>query len=938
MVRDLPVKAGDAGAVGWYAVVGRVDAPVAGRPVTPPEPARPSSKDDTDVQTHEIRQRFLDHFIRAGHTEVPSASLILDDPNLLFVNAGMVPFKPYFLGEQTPPFDRATSVQKCVRTLDIDEVGITTRHNTFFQMAGNFSFGDYFKREAIHFAWTLLTNSVDDGGYGIDPQKLWPTVYLDDDEAEAIWRDEIGVPAERIQRRGLKDNYWSMGVPGPCGPCSEIFFDRGPAYGVEGGPEADEDRYIEIWNLVFMQNIRGPGGGKDNYEILGPLPKKNIDTGMGVERVACILQGVDNVYETDLCKPIIDLAAQLSGRQYGAGNHDDDVRFRVIADHSRTAALLIGDGVLPGNDGRGYVLRRLLRRVVRSMRLLGSDEPTMGAITDKVIDLMSPSYPVLAEQREHILTVAVGEETAFGRTLAAGSKLFADAAQATKAAEKSTISGDDAFTLHDTYGFPIDLTLEMAAEAGLDVDQTGFTSLMAEQKQRAKADATARKTGHADVEVFREFLDRGPTQFTGFDELVSEAKVLGLIVDGARVRSAGRGAEVTVVLDRTPLYAESGGQMADIGSITTSDGVRLTVTDVQKVGKSVWLHRATVDDGEIVEGDEVIAAVDQGWRHGATQGHSGTHMVHAALRQVLGPSATQAGSLNRPGYLRFDFHAGAPLSEDQRREIEEISNSAVEANYPVHTFETGLAEAKSMGAMALFGENYGDVVRVVEIGGPFSMELCGGTHVASSAQIGPITVIGESSVGSGVRRVEAYTGLDSFRYLSRERALLAGLASSLKVPSEEVPGRVEQLVTRLRDAEKQLEKARAEKARAAAAGLVDSAVRVGATDIVAGAVPGLDANGLRQLAGDLRGRVADRPAVVALFSTTGSGEDTKVPFVIATTEAARSAGLKAGDLVKEIAPLIGGRGGGKPDLAQGSGTDAAGIDAAQARIRELVAR
>ncbi len=894
------------------------------------------------MQTHEIRKRFLDHFIAAGHTEVPSASLILDDPNLLFVNAGMVPFKPYFLGEQTPPFDRATSVQKCVRTLDIDEVGITTRHNTFFQMAGNFSFGDYFKREAIEFAWSLLTNSVADGGYGIDPEKLWPTVYLDDDEAEAIWRDEIGVPAERIQRRGLKDNYWSMGVPGPCGPCSEIFYDRGPAYGIEGGPEADEDRYIEIWNLVFMQNVRGPGGGKEGYEILGPLPKKNIDTGMGIERVACILQGVDNVYETDLMKPVIDLAAELTGRRYGAGNHEDDVRFRVIADHARTSALLIGDGVLPGNDGRGYVLRRLLRRVVRSVRLLegtgGDSKPTMAPIIDKVIDLMSPSYPVLAEQREHILTVAVGEETTFGRTLAAGSKLFADAAQATKAANRATISGSDAFALHDTYGFPIDLTLEMASEAGLDVDQQGFTELMAEQKQRAKADATARKTGHADVGVFREFLDRGPTTFTGFDELVSEAKVLGLLVDGSRVRSAGRGQQVTVILDRTPLYAESGGQMADVGAITTSDGVRLTVTDVQKVGKSVWLHTATVDDGEIVEGDEVIASVDQGWRHGATQGHSGTHMVHAALREVLGPSATQAGSLNRPGYLRFDFHSNAPLTEEQRHEIEEISNSAVEADYPVHTFETGLAEAKAMGAMALFGENYGDVVRVVEIGGPFSMELCGGTHVASSAQIGPITVIGESSVGSGVRRVEAYTGIESFRYLSKERALLAGLASSLKVPSEEVPGRVEQLVTRLRDAEKQLEKVRADTARAAAAGLVDSAVTIGSTDIVGGVIPGVDANGLRQIAGDLRGKVGDRPAVVALFSHTGSGDETKVPFVIATTEAARSAGIRAGDIVKEIAPLVGGRGGGKPDLAQGSGTDAAGIDAAQARIRELVAR
>ncbi|MFT3715285.1 MAG: alanine--tRNA ligase [Gordonia sp. (in: high G+C Gram-positive bacteria)] len=884
------------------------------------------------MQTHEIRKRFLDHFIRAGHTEVPSASLILDDPNLLFVNAGMVPFKPYFLGDQTPPYTRATSVQKCVRTLDIDEVGITTRHNTFFQMAGNFSFGDYFKREAIAFAWSLLTDPVDEGGYGIDPERLWPTVFVDDDEAEAIWRDEIGVPSERIQRRGMKDNYWSMGVPGPCGPCSEIFYDRGPEYGVEGGPEVDEDRYIEIWNLVFMQNERGEGTSKDDYEILGPLPKKNIDTGMGIERVACILQGVDNVYETDLLKPVIDLASQLSGRDYAAGNKEDDVRFRVIADHSRTAVMLIGDGVVPGNDGRGYVLRRLLRRVVRSMRLLGATQPTMKQIVEKVIDIMSPAYPELAEQHDHIVSVAVAEETSFGKTLESGSKLFADAAATTKAQGRTRISGDDAFTLHDTYGFPIDLTLEMASEAGLEVDRDGFTTLMAEQRSRAKADATARKSGHADLSVYRDFLDRGPTEFTGYDELVSEARVLGLVSGGERVRSAAPGTELEVILDRTPLYAESGGQTADLGTISTGSGVRLNVKDVQRLNKQVWLHRVVVDEGEIVEGDEVLAAVDAGYRHGATQGHSGTHLVHAALRQVLGPTATQAGSLNRPGYLRFDFHSGAALTDAQREEIERISNEAVEANYTVNTFETDLAKAKEMGALALFGENYGDQVRVVEIGGPFSMELCGGTHVGSSAQIGPVTLIGESSVGSGVRRVEAYVGMDSLRYLSKERALLAGLASTLKVPSDQVPDRVEQLVTRLRDAEKALEAVRADQARAAVSGLVDDAETVGGTRIVAGRVAdGIDANGLRGLATELRGRVADTDALVVLFSSA----DGKVPFVVATTDAARGRGIKAGDVVKEIAPLVSGRGGGKPDLAQGSGTDAAGIDAALRRVREL---
>ena len=883
------------------------------------------------MQTHEIRKRFLDHFIKAGHVEVPSASLILEDPNLLFVNAGMVPFKPYFLGEQTPPYVRATSIQKCVRTLDIEEVGITTRHNTFFQMAGNFSFGDYFKREAIHFAWTLLTNSVEDGGYGIDPTRLWPTVYLDDDEAAAIWRDEIGVPAERIQRRGMKDNYWSMGVPGPCGPSSEIFYDRGPDYGVEGGPEADEDRYIEIWNLVFMQNQRGPGGGKDGYEILGPLPKKNIDTGMGIERVACILQGVENVYETDLLAPVIGVAERLTGRTYGA-DPTESVRFRVIADHARTAVMLIADGITPGNDGRGYVLRRLLRRIVRSARLLGATGATMKAFVDAVIDTMTASYPELADQRARIVATAVGEEDAFLKTLTAGSRLFDDAAKSTKASGATRISGKDAFALHDTYGFPIDLTLEMAAEAGLSVDEAGFKELMTEQRQRAKADATARKAGHADLSVYREFLDRGPTVFTGFDELNSESKVLGLIADGQRVRSAFAGQEIEVILDRSPLYAEAGGQIADIGTITTSSGLRLTVKDVQKVGKSVWLHRAVIEEGEIAEGDEVLTQVDAAWRHGATQGHSGTHLVGAALRQVLGPTATQAGSLNRPGYLRFDFASQGALTEAQRNEIEEITNAAVEANYPVNTFETGIDDAKAMGALALFGENYGDVVRVVEMGGPFSMELCGGTHVGSSAQVGPVTLLGESSVGSGVRRVEAYVGLDSYRYLAKERALLAGLATSLKVPSDQVPGRVESLVTKLKEAEKQIEKMRADAAKAAVGSLIDDATRVGDVLVVAGKLDGMDAGDLRTLAADLRGRVGSDNAVVVLFSASGD----KVPFAVATTAAARDAGIKAGDLVRELAPLVSGRGGGKPDLAQGSGTDAAGIDSALVRLRELV--
>ncbi|MEC4761951.1 alanine--tRNA ligase [Mycobacterium sherrisii] len=895
------------------------------------------------MQTHEIRKRFLDHFVKAGHTEVPSASVILDDPNLLFVNAGMVQFVPFFLGQRTPPYPTATSIQKCIRTPDIDEVGITTRHNTFFQMAGNFSFGDYFKRGAIELAWSLLTTSVADGGYGLDPEKIWTTVYFDDDEAVQLWQEIAGLPVERIQRRGMADNYWSMGIPGPCGPSSEIYYDRGPEFGVEGGPIANEDRYIEIWNLVFMQNERGEGTSKEDFEILGPLPRKNIDTGMGVERVAFILQGVHNVYETDLLRPVIDMVAARAPRGYDAGNHADDVRYRIIADHSRTAAILIGDGVSPGNDGRGYVLRRLLRRVVRSAKLLGIEGPIVGDLMATVRDAMGPSYPELVADFDRIRRIAVAEETAFNRTLTSGSKLFDEVAGSTKAAGKTTVSGSDAFTLHDTYGFPIELTLEMAAEAGLSVDELGFRELMAEQRRRAKADAAARKHAHADLSAYRELVDAGPTEFTGFDELTSEAKILGIFVDGKRVpvvaHGAGDGQRVELVLDRTPLYAESGGQIADEGTISgTGSGAsaRAAVTDVQKIAKTLWVHRVNVESGEFVEGDTVVAAVDPGWRKGATQGHSGTHMVHAALRQVLGPNAVQAGSLNRPGYLRFDFNWQGPLTDEQRGQIEEVTNQAVQADYQVHTFTEKLEKAKAMGAMALFGEAYPDEVRVVEIGGPFSLELCGGTHVHNSAQIGPVTVLGESSIGSGVRRVEAYVGLESFRHLAKERALMAGLASSLKVPSEEVPARVANLVERLKAAEKELERARMAGARAAATNAAAGAERIGNVRVVAQRMSGgMTAGDLRSLVGDIRGKFGGDPAVVALISVGDDGAT--VPYAVATNAAAQELGLRADDLVKELAAAVDGRGGGKPDLAQGSGKNPAGIDAALNALRSQIA-
>ncbi len=915
------------------------------------------------MQTHEIRRRFLDHFERAGHTVVPSASLISEDPTVLFTIAGMAPFKPYFLGQATPPYDRATSVQKCVRTLDIDNVGITTRHNTFFQMAGNFSFGDYFKQGAIGYAWDLVTKSVDEGGYGLDPERLWATVYDDDDEAFELWQQVAGLPTDRIQRRDAEDNTWDMGVPGPCGPCSEIYYDRGPDYGREGGPVVDEDRYLEIWNLVFMQDIRGesgPSGKKGDYEILGPLPKKNIDTGLGVERMALILQGVDNVYETDLMRPVITTAEQLSGRTYGQV-HVDDVRFRVIADHIRSGTMLIGDGITPSNEGRGYVLRRLLRRTIRSARLLGVTEPVMPALTAQVRDLMSPSYPELAADYARIERVAMTEEEAFLRTLSSGSKLFDLAAEQTKAQHSSVVSGDTAFALHDTHGFPIDLTLEMAAEAGLTVDTAGFKNLMDEQKARARADARARKGGFGDLAVYRELLDKGPTEFTGYTELSSEGTIRGLISDGVRVATAGEGEIVEVVLDRTPLYAESGGQESDAGLIL-ADGTSAEVIDVQKVNRKLWVHQVRVTAGELREGAAVLAKVDPEWRIGARQAHSGTHVVHAALRQVLGPQALQSGSYNKPGYLRLDFAWNSGLSAATRSEIEEVANLAVRKDLPVAVRYTSLPDAKQLGALALFGETYDETVRVVEIGGPWSIELCGGTHVEHSSQIGPVSVTGETSIGSGLRRIEAFVGIEAMHHLAVERALVSEVAGMLKVPAVDVPARVEALVERLRVAEKELERLHAAAVLSATAGLVDSATVAGGVQLVATAVgAGMSAGDLRTLAGEVRGRFGDRPAVVALFSAGGdsaggvlgggdsAGGDSAggdsgggvsggaVSFVVGATAAAVAGGHRADDLVRSFLADIDGRGGGRPDLAQGAGTRAAGIPSAIESLRSVLA-
>ncbi|MGL4173436.1 MAG: alanine--tRNA ligase [Actinomycetota bacterium] len=886
------------------------------------------------MHTAEIRRRWLTFFADRGHTVVPSASLISPDPTLLFTVAGMVPFIPYLTGQQAPPWPRATSVQKCLRTLDIDEVGKTTRHGTFFQMNGNFSFGDYFKEEAIRYAWELVTTSQSDGGYGFDPAKIWVTVFTEDDEAAGLWRRIAGLPEHRIQRRGRKDNYWHTGVPGPGGPCSEIYVDRGPKYGPDGGPVVDEDRFLEIWNLVFMQHQLSEVRTKDDFDVVGELPNRNIDTGMGLERVAFLLQGADNLYEIDEVYPVIKRACALSGKVYGAHPHDD-VRLRVVADHVRSALMVIGDGVTPGNEGRGYVVRRLLRRVVRAMRLLGVEDPSLPLLLQVSCEQMARSYPELTPAYDRIAQIAGAEEETFRRTLSAGTTILDTAVRRTKASGGTMLDGTSAFTLHDTYGFPIDLTLEMAAEQGLAVDAAGFRQLMTEQRERAKADAQAKKGGRADTEVWRDLRAAGVTEFLAYHEVQSEAQVRGIVREGESVPAASQGQRVQVVLDRTPFYAESGGQIADAGEIL-ADGVRLRVVDVQRPVKGLIAHTVEVLEGELTTKTDVQAIVDQEWRLSACQAHSGTHIIHAALREVLGPTALQSGSYNKPGYLRLDFAWGSALDATARADIEEAANQAVRHDLPVKAEVMPLAKARDLGALALFGETYDDDVRVVEIGGEWSRELCGGTHVQHSSQVGALVLTGESSVGSGVRRIEALVGLDALHYLGRERALLAGVMEELKVPAEQVPDRVSALVARLRDAEKELERLRAAQVLAAAGGLA-----AGARDVYGVSYVGHDAGAsasaddLRSLVLDVRGRLGgERPVVVA---ATAVAKDRPV-VVVATNEVAREWGVLAGDLVKNAAQVLGGGGGGRDDVAQGGGTLTNQTSAALSRIESVIAQ
>ena len=805
------------------------------------------------MRTADIAKRYLDYFAKHDHLIVPSASLISPNPTTLFTIAGMVPFIPYLMGEQTPPKRRMASNQKCVRTLDIDEVGKTTRHGTFFQMLGNFSFGDYFKEEAIHYAWELLTTSQDEGGYGFDPEKLWMTTFTDDDEARSMWINE-GVDPEHIQKMGMEDNFWTTGGPGPGGPCSEIYVDRGPAFGKEGGPIADENRYIEIWDLVFenyeVDNVKS----KTDLHIVGELENKNIDTGAGLERLAYLLQGKNNIYETDEVFPVIEAAEQLSGLKYGE-NEDADVRFRVVADHVRSALMIMSDGVRPSNVGRGYVLRRLLRRTVRSMRMLGVTDPVLPTLFPTSKAAMEASYPELNDTFHEVSESAYGEEDAFRRTLETGTTILDVAVNKAKSdSAEPVVAGEDAFKLHDTYGFPIELTLEMAAEQGVKVDEAKFRELMAEQKSRARADAL-KKRHNVDLSVYDDFKKTlvSPIDFLGYTDMSARAKVIGIMQEGKGSVPAVTGpANVEVILDRTPFYAEAGGQLADQGEILSDDGAVLEVDDVQKPIKDLIVHQC-----RLTEGDK--------------------------LRDNLAVTTKE---------MKFD-------------------------------------DAIALGAMHLFGEKYGDIVRVVSIGEDgWSRELCGGTHVDHVGKIGMVNILSEASIGSGVRRVDAVVGQGAYDFNAREHALVSQLSDKLNARPDELAERVNALLAKLKESDRRLASMYESQLAASVPALVadtkNSAALVKVAVKNVGHFGAVDA--LRKTVLDVRAQLGeDAPVVVAL---AGVNEDDKPMVAVATNEAARKAGIKAGDLVRGAAKVLGGGGGGKPDFAQGGGVDASKIDEA----------
>ncbi len=868
------------------------------------------------MDSTQIRRTFLDFFAARDHAIRPSASLIPVDPTLLLTNAGMVPFKPYFLGEEPAPFNRAASVQKSVRTIDIDIIGTTVRHMSFFEMMGNFGFGDYFKKEAMSWAFELLT-----AGYGLDPERLWYTAYEHDEEAARLWVEHVGAPAERVQLGG-KDNFWQMGVAGPCGPCAEIFYDRGPEFGPDGGPiGGGEERFIEIWNLVFMQNIQD-----EPYHVIGELPSKNIDTGMGLERLAMILQGAESAFDVDTVRGVREAGSRFTGAEYGR-DPMVDVSLRILADHGRTMTVLIGDKVMPSNDGRGYILRRIIRRAVRHAWQLGGEGLITPRLVEATVEALGGWYPELVERHDLILDVVSREEERFRRTLASGHQLLDTELEGATATGK--LPGTVAFKLHDTYGFPIELTKEIASERGVEVDQAGFDVEMAGQRDRARKQW---KGGDEAIkgEFYRKVMDEvGTTEFIGYTENTGTGRILAIIREGEPVERAEAGQEVELFCDRTPFYAESGGQVGDTGSITTATGT-VAVTDVRHAVQGFHGHRAKVVSGSIMIGQDADLVIDSPRRDRIRKSHTGTHIVHATLREVLGDHAHQAGSLVEPGRLRFDFSHFQPMAPAELAEVEKATNQRLIANAEVSTTVTSQEEAKKMGALAFFGDKYGETVRVVKVGG-FSVEFCGGTHTHSSGEVGPLIIQSEASIGSNIRRLEALTGEAAYAHLVEVRSALDSTGRLLRVPATEVPARVEGLLSKVEELEDQIDAIRAHRRSQLAQELAGQAEVVGESRMVVADVGELAPEELRQLGMGVRDRLGT--GVVVLGSVNGG----KGALLGIVSKDLLAAGLSAAALIAGPAKLLGGGGSRDPELAQAGGPHGEQLSAAVGSARESVA-
>ena len=866
------------------------------------------------MRSADIRKTFFDYFTSRGHTRVPSSPLVPDDPTLLLANAGMNQFKPYFLGEVPAPYPRAVSVQKCARTSDIDNVGKTTRHATFFEMLGNFSFGDYFKADVIRYAWELLTEH-----YRLDPDKLWITVYQDDDEALDLWR-QVGVPAERIQRLGMDDNFWSMGVPGPCGPCSEVCYDRGPAFGPAGGPEANGERYLEIWNLVFMQNLRGDsaGGGKGDFPIVGELPNKSIDTGLGLDRIAAILQGVDTVCETDLLSPTLATVERLVGRRFpGRNGGDESVSFQVVTEHARSTAFLIADGVLPSNEGRGYVLRRLMRRAIRHARSLGIDRPVLAEVVGSVIDNLGDDWPELRNQRELITAVVTREEETFGATLRQGTRLLDAAIARTRTSGDSQLAGETAFELHDTYGFPIELTLEAAHAAGLSVDQDRYAALLDEQRRRAKKSGKA-QTGAAmrRQESYRAILAaHGRTDFVGYTDITADTELLALLSDGEPTPAAREGQQVEVVIGRSPFYAESGGQVGDTGTLTTSDGTTIEINDTRYGLDGFQVLSGQITSGEAHPGQAAYAVVDAPRRAAIARSHSATHVLHAMLRRSLGEHARQQGSLVAPGRLRFDFAHFAPVDPTHLHTIGALVNDYLLDDPDVRVWHATRAEAEAAGATAFFGDKYGDQVRIVDIGDA-SRELCGGTHIGHGAQTGPVLILGESSIGAGLRRIEALTGRDALHHADHERRLLEEVTHQLGSRSDGVITTLTKRLAALANAERALAEHRQRELEALATALARQRRDLDGGTLVAALVSDVTAAELRTIAAAVLHRMPDNTPVGVVLASTSDG---KAHLASAINSQLHDQGAQARHILTEAATTIGGGAGGTGPIATAGG-------------------